>query len=293
MQLDRLLRIFIAAAETGSFTQASERVYLTHTAVIKSIDKLEDDLRVRLFVRTPRGVRLTEAGKRLLPEARKISGVWQKIGLELQALESAGKRTVRFGSSVLCPASPFLLQRSEQGAAPLWEIEVVPVKTEEQRIEDVGQDFDFLVTPYDMAVWKNQELSFSQTGVCRFCVAVNRKHPLAEKETVGWKDLEGETLRVMQTGHSPLNDEIRLMLEKDYPEIKLLEIPPHHNFETFNACAKAGDFLLTLSCWKDVHPGLVFRTAETDLVMPYGLVCRKDSPLAEAFLKDMNLYMNK
>lgn len=66
------LKAFISVAESGSFTEASERLFLTQPAVSKRIAALEVELGATLFDRIGRSVALTEAGKILLPRARRI-----------------------------------------------------------------------------------------------------------------------------------------------------------------------------------------------------------------------------
>lgn len=56
------LELFCAAAEAGSFTAAAQTLGLTPAAVSRAIARLEGRLDVRLFVRTTRQVRLTDAG---------------------------------------------------------------------------------------------------------------------------------------------------------------------------------------------------------------------------------------
>jgi len=66
------LQAFVAVAEKGSFSRASETLFLTQPAVSKRIGQLEDELDTRLFDRIGRHVSLTEAGRALLPRARDI-----------------------------------------------------------------------------------------------------------------------------------------------------------------------------------------------------------------------------
>ncbi|MCJ8168801.1 LysR family transcriptional regulator [Atopomonas sediminilitoris] len=66
------LNAFIAIAETGSFSAAAERLFLTQPAVSKRLANLEQQLAVRLFDRLGRDISLTEAGRALLPRAYRI-----------------------------------------------------------------------------------------------------------------------------------------------------------------------------------------------------------------------------
>ena len=66
------LRTFVAVAEEGNLTKAAERIYASQPAVSGHIKALEEELGLPLFVRTPRGMQLTEAGKGLKLKADSI-----------------------------------------------------------------------------------------------------------------------------------------------------------------------------------------------------------------------------
>jgi DNA-binding transcriptional LysR family regulator len=66
------LTAFICVSETGSFSRAAEKLFLTQPAVSKRISALETELDVRLFDRIGKTVQLTEAGTTLLPGCRRI-----------------------------------------------------------------------------------------------------------------------------------------------------------------------------------------------------------------------------
>jgi LysR family hydrogen peroxide-inducible transcriptional activator len=68
----RELRYFLAVAETGSFTQGAGRCFVTQPTLSAGIGRLEAELGARLFERGKHGARMTDAGLRLLPEARTI-----------------------------------------------------------------------------------------------------------------------------------------------------------------------------------------------------------------------------
>ena len=67
------LRLFLHVAATGSFSRAARLASSTQSAVSKRIGALERQLDVRLFDRTGRGARLTDAGRRLLPRAEALT----------------------------------------------------------------------------------------------------------------------------------------------------------------------------------------------------------------------------
>ena len=60
-----LYKIFDKVAKCQSFSKAAKELYMTQPAVSQAIMQLEDELKIRLFTRTPRGVILTNEGKLL------------------------------------------------------------------------------------------------------------------------------------------------------------------------------------------------------------------------------------
>ncbi len=60
-----LYKIFNTVATTNNISHASKELYISQPAISKSIQKLEEILGVKLFLRTSRGVHLTEEGKQL------------------------------------------------------------------------------------------------------------------------------------------------------------------------------------------------------------------------------------
>ena len=69
-------RVFYETARYGSFSMAAEQLYISQSAISQCIHQLEDDLNTQLFVRSRRGVTLTNEGKLLFP---KIESALQSI----------------------------------------------------------------------------------------------------------------------------------------------------------------------------------------------------------------------
>ena len=66
------LQVFVAVAEEEGFAAAARRLQLSPPAVTRAVASLEDTLGVKLLDRTTRYVRVTEAGRRYLVDARQI-----------------------------------------------------------------------------------------------------------------------------------------------------------------------------------------------------------------------------
>ena len=90
------LQAFIAVAESGSFSRAAERIFLTQPAVSKRIAALEQDIGARLFDRVGRKIHLTPAGEALLLRARAVLSELEDIKRDITNLSGtiAGELSV-------------------------------------------------------------------------------------------------------------------------------------------------------------------------------------------------------
>ena len=68
----RLLRTLIVVSETKSFSEAAERIHITHAAISQQMKTLEDHLGVALFDRSSRSPTLTPVARQVIEKARKI-----------------------------------------------------------------------------------------------------------------------------------------------------------------------------------------------------------------------------
>ena len=94
------LKTFVAIAREGSLTRAAERVFTSAPAVSAQLKALEDELGVKLFDRTPRGMVATEAGQTLLEEAERTLASAMRMRSAAEQIRGAAQGVVRFGTVV-------------------------------------------------------------------------------------------------------------------------------------------------------------------------------------------------
>ncbi len=119
------LEAFWWIAQTGSFNRAAERLYLTQPSVTARIQALEKELGQQLFERKPRGVRLTDAGRVLLPHAERVLQDIRKARQAVMDLETATGGTLTVGSALTTSTYtlPEILARYK-AAYPMVEVAV-------------------------------------------------------------------------------------------------------------------------------------------------------------------------
>lgn len=284
------LDIFKAVVETGSFSKAAQKCFITHTAVIKKMSNLENHFGCNLFHRSSRGVTLTTEGQILYHHTLEIIEFSKKVIAEIEALRQKKADVIRLGCSLMYPIDSFIMlwNRNLQKNSAM-QFRIIPFSEDEVYHTLFNNKFDCIIGPYNH-FRSTDNIAIRPLGFYHFCLAVPMQHPLHDRQQLSFKELEGHRLRMLKTGISPLNDNIRNHLITQYPQIHLVDIQGHYNMDTFNACAESGDILLSLDCWKQVHPALISIPLEETYEMPYGLVYSKESsPNIISFLESLNL----
>lgn len=118
-----LLRCFVTIAEVGSFTKAGERLGRTQSTVSLQIKRLEGQLGRPVFARTPRSLRLTDEGDKLLGTARQILRLNDIAVAQLREPEMQGRVRLGVPEDFATAHLPAVLAAFTQ-AHPLVELEV-------------------------------------------------------------------------------------------------------------------------------------------------------------------------
>lgn len=277
--LNPQLTTFICVADCGSFNKAAEQLYISPPSVMKQVNALEKHLELKLLDRTNQGIRLTPAGQVVYRHARFL------LTYSADAVDEARKEAARaettfcIGTSILNPCKPFMdLWYQVNQAFPGYKLHIVPFEDDHQgilsEIAALGEKFDFLVGVCDSKQWLDR-CNFYPLGTYQHCCAVSREHPLAQKERLTLEDLCGQTLMMVKQGDSAVVDGIRAEIEA-CPGIKIEDTPQFYDMEVFNRCARTQNVMVTLECWRDVHPALVTIPVDWDHAIPFGLLYARE-----------------
>ena len=279
---NHMLDTFIAVADCGSFTKASQQLYISPTAIMKQMNALENHLELKLIERTPSGVQLTSSGEIIYRNSKFMIDYSHKSIAEAKASVYANDTTFCVGTSLLNPAKPFMdIWYCVNKDFPEYKLHLVPFEDNHEgilsEIEKLGKKFDFLIGVCDSKAWLSR-CNFLPLGRYRKMIAVSREHHLTKKGRIDLEDLYGETLMMVKQGDSGVNDFIRNDLQRYHPKIRIEDTPQFYDLSVFNRCAETGKVLLTIECWQEVHPGLVSIPVNWDYSIPYGLLYSFDAP---------------
>ena len=193
------LRYMVALAHERHFQRAARRVHISQPTLSQQIQKLEKELGVYLFERSPRSVRLTAEGERFLPHAVSILQGVERAAGEMRELshEIAGRLVV----GVIPTIGPYLLPgviRRLRESAPQLVLELHDLTTSVllEHLQEGKIDLGVLSLPV-----AERGIASRILGREPFYLAVARRHRLARQARVTLKDLEHERLLVLQEGH--------------------------------------------------------------------------------------------
>lgn len=270
------LHIFVCVADCGSFSKAAEKLFLSTTAVMKQMNVLESHLNLKLMERTSHGIRLTPGGEVIYKDAKFLFDYSKKSIESARMAMNYSETTFCVGTSLLNPAKPFMdLWYRVNKDFPDYKLHLVPFDDNHEgilhEISLLGEKFDFLIGVCDSKQWLDR-CNILPLGKYEKMCAVSREHPLAQKERLVISDLYGETLMMVKSGDSATNDGIRKDIQQNYPQIQIEDTPHFYDLSVFNRCAETKNILLTLECWKEVHPALVSIPVEWDYSISYGLL---------------------
>ncbi|MBI1626389.1 LysR family transcriptional regulator [Comamonas suwonensis] len=188
----RQLRVFVAVAESSSFSRAADALALTQPAVSRNVTDLEQAMGLQLLHRTTREVELTEAGRLLLGSVSRVLEDLDACLQEVQGLATQRKGRVKVASSPTLSAHllPQCIARGKQ-QMPDVNIQLLDrIQSDVLLSVRSGEvDFGVVIDPSE-----KQDLD-AQTIVAEpFCLVCLSSHRLARKKEVHWSDLAGESL---------------------------------------------------------------------------------------------------
>jgi LysR family transcriptional regulator, benzoate and cis,cis-muconate-responsive activator of ben and cat genes len=190
----RQLKYFVAVAEERHMGRAAERLHLSQPPLSRQIQSLERELGVALFIRTARGVDLTDAGQALLQDARAIRLLAAQAGERAQRVGKGELGTLDvgvFGSSLLNVVPRLLARFSE--THPEVDVNIVLHNAHKRQQIDALRQRRILIA-FDRFLPDDPDLTIEVVTEEPLLVALNAAHPLAASKTIDMDQLRNELL---------------------------------------------------------------------------------------------------
>jgi LysR family transcriptional regulator, hydrogen peroxide-inducible genes activator len=184
------LRYFVAVAETGNFTRASERSNVSQPSLSQQVLNLESEVGHKLFHRLGRKAVLTEAGATFLDRARRILFEVENATKELSDHPSLGRRITVGAIQTVMPylVTPSIVRCREQHS------NLVVDAREDFRGNLVSAvvegELDLAVVPLPVT---DHRIAVEPLLTEPLLLVVGKNHPIAAQTEISINDLEHET----------------------------------------------------------------------------------------------------
>lgn len=202
------LEYTLAVAEQGNFTLAAEKCFVTQPTLSMQVQKLEDELGVKLFNRNAKPIALTQIGTKILSQAKKIIEEAKRMD-DIVSMEK-GEVKGDFKLGIIPTVMPTLL--------PLFlntfikKYPSVNLKIEESTTVSITEkliqgklDAGIAATPLDNPKLIEKPLYYEP-----FVAYVPKSHPLSKLEKIEPQDVENIDVLVLEDGHCFRNHILKL-----------------------------------------------------------------------------------
>ena len=192
----RHLTTFLQVAAMQSFTRAGEALGYSQANVSFQIRQLETELGVPLFDRIGRKAHLTQHGQMLIPHAQQIVSTATRIENLFREKETLGG-TLRVGfveSLFECLFQPTILAFHRQFPRVTVEITVDATAELLKKLHTGQLDIVCLIDSNLI----DPDILYWQTVECSIVIAANSSHPLAHRQDLSIRDLDGQEFVLME-----------------------------------------------------------------------------------------------
>jgi LysR family transcriptional regulator, low CO2-responsive transcriptional regulator len=192
------LEVFLAVADSGSFSKGADATFITQSTVSQHISALEKELEIRLLDRTAKGALLTAAGETLLINARRVISEMRGIRMAISRLKGLEDVSLTAGASnipgnyMIPEVLPVLQQRFPGLALTILMGDsrdiVRKIESEEVELGIVG------------SLLGDEALTFTPLGQDRIMLVVGRCHPWFSRTNAGLDELRSQSFIFREQG---------------------------------------------------------------------------------------------
>lgn len=199
------IRYFVEVAQCGNFSEAARRLYTAQPNVSKQIAQMEQELDFPLFVRNKRTVRLTPAGQLLYDQLKDLPQQLEALFEQAHALSRREDSQLTIGILEGQEVRPQLLTRLNLAQELNHNLELTLERNSFANLRNGLKKghYDLIVT-LDFDVEQETEVSSVTIFPQAPAIAINRNHPLANREMLDMTQLMNEDFVVISPDESPV-----------------------------------------------------------------------------------------
>ena len=190
------LKYIITVAETGTITEAANKLYISQPSLTNAIHELEKEMNIVIFNRTNKGISLSKEGDDFLGYARQVLEQAEILEDRYKG-NNGGKKQFCVSTQHYSFAVNAFVDLIKEYGQEEYDFSIRETQTYEI-IEDVAHmrseigilflnDFNEMVIS---KILKSHNLEFHQLCIAKPHVFISRNHPLAEKNVITNKELE-------------------------------------------------------------------------------------------------------
>jgi len=275
---DQLLNNFIKVCEIGSFRKAANDTYMTTSALIKQMNKLEDSLGVKLFIRGKQGTTLTKEGELFYHDAKFIMNYYNNSIQKIREMSNKNDRDIimRIGYSPLTPIHPFLEYWNKiSNKFPNYKLNMIQIGSSlldaDIHFKNFENKIDFILDFYDEKLLEKYHCDAIKIKNMKFKCCIPNNHPLHNKESLKIEDFENQKVILYYAGGNKYFDNIRNSLNENLKNITVIDYNDVQ-LNIFNLAENLNAILIILEIWKDLYPFMKIVDFKENLTIPYGIL---------------------
>ena len=287
------LKLFLAVADSGSFSKGAEACCITQSTVSQHISALEAEFGVRLFDRTGKGILLTEGGNVLLQHARDLLAEKRAIEQVMHRFKGVEEAVLTVGCSnipgvyMIPVALKSLLERHPGLAVTLIQGDSRDVLT-----KLTGNVMEIAVVGGCIG---DDGLEFTPLGADQIRLVTNSRHAWARRESVTLAELLTEPCVLREPGSGTGNSVREALVTAGIDPRQLKVVASMGSNEAVKVAVGSGlgvSFVSGLSVLKEVEQGELALVKVEGLTISrrFYLACRSGrdlSPAARVFVEVM------
>lgn len=280
------LRIFMAVYDSGNYSRAAEKVFISPQGVSKVIHRLESELECTLFIRAKHGVTPTKDAELVASYAPRMIESENTLKARLKNPFYSEKATlsVVFAAGILSHLSPkFRQQFSEDHPDIILKLFEYSDTEVDAALRSDMAELGLLSGPIDFSYYDAIPL-FSH----EVCAVMNKNHRLASKDTVSYRDFDGEILTFLGPKYFSYNMNMERLIREGAVPKDIYELEDTGSITNYAATSSVIGITARFVAEQSNESPIVTKSIEPRMSWDTYLIKKKGremTPAAQAFVE--------